>query len=71
MLMSMVSACPRKSESLILHFLHILTEGIKPPPQLITLVKSVYAKKGNDPRFLVPIIAGLEKVNLLLVYVLI
>lgn len=60
-LIQLISTFPKKAEALILHFLHILTESETPTPQLVTVVKNIYQKRVADPRFLIPIIPGLDK----------
>ena len=66
-----LQSCPKGCETLIIRILHVLTEprestntqqgGFpKLSPALLTSVKSLY-KQSDDVRFLIPILSGLKK----------
>ena len=53
------------AESLALRVLRILTENSnRPSPQLVALVKSLISERDLDARFLIPIIAELDKTEI-------
>lgn len=52
-----------RSESLALRVLNILTENGRPSSQLVSLVKSLISEPDLDARFLIPIIAEMDKVR--------
>eukprot|EP01102_Stenamoeba_stenopodia_P014533 TRINITY_DN4833_c0_g3_i1.p1 TRINITY_DN4833_c0_g3~~TRINITY_DN4833_c0_g3_i1.p1 ORF type:complete len:617 (-),score=148.00 TRINITY_DN4833_c0_g3_i1:4-1632(-) len=56
-----LSNFPQGGETFVLHIIHILTENELPPPQLISTVKMLYEKRVQNVRFLLPIIIGLSK----------
>ena len=51
------------AESLALRVLTIFTETARPSAQLVALVKSLIAERDLDARFLIPIIAEMDKVR--------
>lgn len=55
--------CPDGSESLALRVLTIFTEHGRPSSQLVALVKALINERDLDPRFLIPIIAEMDKVS--------
>jgi len=60
-LLHLLNSFPPKGESLILHFLNVLTESAKAPPELVAAVKTVYEQRTPDPRLLIPILPALDK----------
>eukprot|EP01114_Cavostelium_apophysatum_P016347 TRINITY_DN4626_c0_g1_i1.p1 TRINITY_DN4626_c0_g1~~TRINITY_DN4626_c0_g1_i1.p1 ORF type:complete len:1070 (+),score=251.71 TRINITY_DN4626_c0_g1_i1:69-3278(+) len=64
-LINLMNYAPRNSESLVLHILHIITDEVMPTPQIIAIAKNFYYKRVSDPRFLVPILPGLDKQEIL------
>ncbi|XP_065919796.1 symplekin-like isoform X2 [Dysidea avara] len=60
-LLSVVESCPVGAETLILRILHILTENAVPSTELVNKVRDLYERSGQDVRFLIPILNGLEK----------
>eukprot|EP01135_Chromosphaera_perkinsii_P009883 Nk52_evm13s1945 gene=Nk52_evmTU13s1945 len=56
---------PAGGEVLILRILHILTEDDGPSKELVDKVKSLYYQRVEDVRFLLPILSGLEKSEIL------
>ena len=65
-LMSLMRSFPPSAESLALRVLVIFTENGRPTAPLVTLVKSLMAEREIlDARFLIPIIAEMDKVRLI------
>ena len=62
-LLTLMRQCPAGSESLLLRVLTIFTEHGRPSAQLVALVKSLIAERDLDARFLIPIIAEMDKVT--------
>ena len=50
------------AESLALRVLSIFTENARPTPSLVSLVKGLMSERDLDARFLIPIIAEMDKV---------
>ncbi|KAI4806037.1 hypothetical protein KUCAC02_010628, partial [Chaenocephalus aceratus] len=48
-------------ETLVTRCLHILTDKVPPSPELVERVRDLYHKRVPDVRFLIPVINGLEK----------
>jgi symplekin len=61
-LLTLMRQCPPGSESLVLRILTIFTEHGRPSTQLVALVKSLINERDLDARFLIPIIAEMDKV---------
>jgi symplekin len=59
---------PEGAETLILKILSVFTEGSRPTPNIVTLVKGLVADRGADARFLMLIIGEMDKV-IIIVYV--
>ena len=49
------------SETLITRIVHILTDKSMPTPELVEKVKNLYEEKVEDVRFLIPVLNGLSK----------
>ena len=60
-LLKLVDTCPKGSETLITKILHIITDGVSPNPELVDRVRDLYKTRVPDVRFLVPIVNGLSK----------
>ncbi|RXG54176.1 Symplekin [Armadillidium vulgare] len=60
-LLSLVETCPKGSETLITRIIHILTEKAPPSEELVSRVKELYNKRVSDVRFLIPVLTGLTK----------
>ncbi|KAH9924792.1 Symplekin tight junction protein C terminal-domain-containing protein [Fomitopsis serialis] len=60
-LLTLLRMFPPGAESLALRVLKIFTEHGRPSAQLVSLVKSLVSERDLDPRFLVPIIAEMDK----------
>lgn len=62
-LLTLMRTCPPGAESLALRVLTIFTEHGRPSPQLVALVKGLINERDLDARFLIPIIAEMDKVR--------
>ena len=62
-LLAIMQNFPQGSESLALRVLSIFTETGRPSASLVTLVKGLMSQRELDPRFLIPIIAEMDKVS--------
>lgn len=60
-LLLLVETCPKGAETLVTRCLHILTDKVPPSPELVERVRDLYHKRVPDVRFLIPVINGLEK----------
>ncbi|XP_028822628.1 symplekin-like isoform X2 [Denticeps clupeoides] len=60
-LLLLVENCPKGAETLVTRCLHILTDKVSPSPELVERVRDLYHKRVPDVRFLIPVINGLEK----------
>ncbi|KAJ3710952.1 Symplekin tight junction protein C terminal-domain-containing protein [Lentinula raphanica] len=60
-LLTLMRTCPPGAESLALRVLTIFTEHGRPSPQLVALVKGLINERDLDARFLIPIIAEMDK----------
>ncbi|KAH9935928.1 Symplekin tight junction protein C terminal-domain-containing protein [Epithele typhae] len=67
-LLTILRTFPRGAESLALRVLNIFTESGRPSAQLVALVKSLVNERENrelDARFLIPIIAEMDKADIM------
>ncbi|CCM02435.1 uncharacterized protein FIBRA_04534 [Fibroporia radiculosa] len=64
-LLTLLRTFPPGAESLALRVLTIFTENGRPSAQLVTLVKSLINERDLDARFLIPIIAEMDKADIL------
>lgn len=62
-LQALLRTYPEGAESLALRILHIFTVNQRPPPSVVSLVKYLMAERGADARFLMLIIAEMDKVR--------
>uniref|UniRef100_UPI00398E4AEC symplekin n=1 Tax=Pristiophorus japonicus TaxID=55135 RepID=UPI00398E4AEC len=60
-LLLLVENCPKGAETLVTRCLHILTDRVPPSPELVKRVRDLYHKRVPDVRFLIPVLNGLEK----------
>ncbi|KAF9482650.1 hypothetical protein BDN70DRAFT_874838 [Pholiota conissans] len=60
-LLTLMRQCPPGAESLALRVLTIFTEHGRPSAQLVALVKALINERDLDARFLIPIIAEMDK----------
>ncbi|EAU90241.2 cleavage/polyadenylation specificity factor [Coprinopsis cinerea okayama7 len=64
-LLTLLRTCPKGSENLALRVLNIFTEHGRPSAQLVALVKSLINERDLDARFLIPIIAEMDKSDII------
>ncbi|KAF8159678.1 Symplekin tight junction protein C terminal-domain-containing protein [Crassisporium funariophilum] len=64
-LLTLMRQCPSGSESLALRVLTIFTEHGRASTQLVALVKALINERDLDARFLIPIIAEMDKADIL------
>jgi symplekin len=67
-LLTLMRTCPHGAESLALRVLTIFTEHGRPSAQLVALVKALINERDLDARFLIPIIAEMDKVYKIVSY---
>lgn len=60
-LLKMIKNCTKGSETLVTRIIHILTEKEPPSVELVNIVRDLYNTKVSDVRFLIPVLAGLTK----------
>lgn len=60
-LLQFVEGCPKGAETLVTRVLHILTDKVLPSVDLVNTVRDLYIKRVPDVRFLIPVLNGLEK----------
>jgi symplekin len=61
-LLTLLRTCPSGAESLALRVLTIFTENGRPSSQLVAIIKGLINERNLDARFLIPIIAEMDKV---------
>ncbi|KAJ4473814.1 Symplekin tight junction protein C terminal-domain-containing protein [Lentinula aciculospora] len=64
-LLTLMRTCPPGAESLALRVLTIFTEHGRPSSQLVALVKGLISERDLDARFLIPIIAEMDKPDII------
>lgn len=62
-LLALLKDYPEGSETLVLKILNVFTDGSKPTPSIVNLVKGLLADRGADARFLMLIIGEMDKVT--------
>ncbi|PRD34047.1 UNVERIFIED_CONTAM: Symplekin [Trichonephila clavipes] len=60
-LLRFVENCPQGAETFVTRIIHILTDKATPSAELVSRVRDLYQKRVQDVRFLIPIINGLTK----------
>ncbi|KAK7069039.1 hypothetical protein SK128_025268 [Halocaridina rubra] len=60
-LLKLVETCPKGGETLITRIIHILTEKAPPSDALVCRVRELYNRRVSDVRFLIPVLTGLSK----------
>ncbi|KAG8198083.1 hypothetical protein JTE90_020913 [Oedothorax gibbosus] len=60
-LLRFVETCPQGAETFVTRIIHILTDKAPPSAELVSRVRDIYEKRVQDVRFLIPIITGLKK----------
>jgi symplekin len=63
-LLTLLRTFPPGGETLALRVLTIFTDGSRPSSTIVALVKSLITERDLDARFLIPIIAEMDKVCL-------
>ena len=61
-LLTLLRTFPSGAESLALRIIAIFTDSGRPSAQLVTLVKALVSERDLDARFLIPVIAEMDKV---------
>lgn len=64
-LMRLIEDCVKGSETLVTRIIHILTDKGSPSSELVEKVKELYNTKVFDVRFLIPVLTGLPKQEVL------
>ena len=64
-LLKLVENCSKESDILVTRIIHILTERQAPTPDLVNRVRNLYAKRSADVRFLIPVLNGLTRQEIL------
>jgi len=63
-LLRLVENCPGGAETLVTRVLHIVTDKNPPTLELVQKVKDLYNKRVSDVRFLIPVLNGLTKAEI-------
>ncbi|XP_028179055.1 symplekin [Ostrinia furnacalis] len=61
----LLDECPRGAETLLTRLVHIFTEKTAPSAELVSRVRELYATRVSDVRFLIPVLTGLSKKEIL------
>lgn len=64
-ILTLLGTFPSGADTLALRILTIFTESGRPSPTIVSLVKSLISERDLDARFLIPIIAEMDKVCLI------
>ncbi|XP_014208073.1 symplekin [Copidosoma floridanum] len=64
-LLDLIENCPKGAETLVTRIVHILTEKAPPSAELVTKVRELYQTRVSDVRFLIPVLNGLTKKEVL------
>jgi len=64
-LLDLVENCPPEGETLVTRILHILTDKEHPTVELTEKVRDLHQKRVSDVRFLIPVLTGLTKKEVL------
>ncbi|KAI0057230.1 hypothetical protein BV25DRAFT_1831381 [Artomyces pyxidatus] len=64
-LLTLLRKFPPGADTLALRVLNIFTENSRPTGQLVALVKALVAERNLDARFLIPIIAEMDKADII------
>ncbi|CAB3227848.1 unnamed protein product [Arctia plantaginis] len=62
---ALLDECPPGAETLLTRLVHIYTEKAPPTPELVSKVRELYATRVSDVRFLIPVLTGLSKKEIL------
>ncbi|RWS16735.1 symplekin-like protein [Dinothrombium tinctorium] len=60
-LLLLVENCPKGAETLVTRVIHVLTDKQPPSAELVARVRDLYHKRVPDVRFLIPVLNGLTK----------
>lgn len=60
-LLSLVETCPKGAETLVTRIIHVLTDKQPASVELVSRVRDLYHKRVADVRFLIPVLNGLTK----------
>ncbi|KAI1301500.1 Symplekin [Halotydeus destructor] len=60
-LLLFVENCPKGAETLVTRVIHVLTDKQSPSTELVSRVRDLYHKRVPDVRFLIPVLNGLSK----------
>lgn len=60
-LLLLVETCPKGAETLVTRIIHVLTDKHPPSAELVLRVRDLYQKRVPDVRFLIPVLNGLTK----------
>ncbi|KAI0982213.1 hypothetical protein GJ496_002430 [Pomphorhynchus laevis] len=60
-LLELVEICPKGAETMITRIIHILTDKSVPSQDLVNKIRDLYEKRIPDVRFLIPVLGGLHK----------
>ncbi|KAI8144483.1 Symplekin tight junction protein C terminal-domain-containing protein [Fennellomyces sp. T-0311] len=63
-LLDVIRHFPPGGETLVIRILVALCDTVRPTPELVSAVKSVYQERNLDAKFLIPIVSGLGKEDL-------
>merc|ERR1712071_626419 len=63
--LKLVETCPKKAETLLIKFMHILTDKFPPSAELVARVRNLYHNQVPDVRILIPVLNGLSKKEVL------
>ena len=62
-LLQLLGSFPAEAETLALQILIILTDTARPTPAIVSIVKGLLSERNLNPKFLLLIIAEMDKVN--------
>lgn len=62
---ALLDECPPGAETLLTRLVHIYTEKAPPSQELVSKVRELYATRVSDVRFLIPVLTGLSKKEIL------
>lgn len=64
-LLSIIRNFPPGADTLALRVLNIFTESGRPPPPLVATVKEMVSQRDLDARFIMPVVAELDKADII------
>lgn len=60
-LLLLLENCPKGAETMVARMIHVLTDKQAPSAELVSRVRDLYQKRVPDVRFLIPVLNGLTK----------